>query len=244
MAANPPGACCTIGVKHEGEASGEIKRIGNVESYFAYPPDRSTAKAIVLLTDVIGHKLINAQLLADQLAANGYFTVVPDLFHENPAPLNPPEGFNIYKWLEGFPPEKIDPIVQSTISNLRKTYGAKTVGAAGYCFGGKYVIRALKDRQIDAGYAAHPSMVDAAEFGAIAGPLSLSAAETDQIWPTDKRHESEVILAKTGQPYQINLFSGVEHGFAVRGDLSKEQLKFAKEQAFLQAVAWFDKYLK
>ncbi|KAL5320135.1 hypothetical protein ACEPPN_010936 [Leptodophora sp. 'Broadleaf-Isolate-01'] len=87
-------------------------------------------------------------------------------------------------------------------------------------------------------------MVDAAEFGAIAGPLSLSAAETDQIWPTDKRHESEVILAKTGQPYQINLFSGVEHGFAVRGDLSNEQLKFAKEQAFLQAIAWFDKYLK
>lgn len=44
--------------------------------------------------------------------------------------------------------------------------------------------------------------------------------------------------------YQINLFSGVEHGFAVRGDVSKRHIKFAKEQAFLQAVNWFDQYLK
>ena len=45
-------------------------------------------------------------------------------------------------------------------------------------------------------------------------------------------------------PYQINLFSHVEHGFAVRADLSKKPVKFAKEQAFYQAVQWFDEYLK
>ena len=44
--------------------------------------------------------------------------------------------------------------------------------------------------------------------------------------------------------WQINLFSDVEHAFAVRGDLSKPRAKFAKEQAFLQAVQWFDEYLK
>ena len=45
-------------------------------------------------------------------------------------------------------------------------------------------------------------------------------------------------------PYQINLFSDVQHGFAVRTDISKRREKFAKEQAFLQAVAWFDEYVK
>lgn len=68
-------------------------------------------------------------------------------------------------------------------------------------------------------------------------------AETDAIFPTSKRHESEEILAKTGQPYQINLFSGVEHGFAVRADISQPVLRFAKESAFSQAVAWFNQYL-
>ena len=45
-------------------------------------------------------------------------------------------------------------------------------------------------------------------------------------------------------PYQVNLFSHVEHGFAVRADLKVKELKFAKEQAFYQAVQWFDEYLK
>jgi hypothetical protein len=51
-------------------------------------------------------------------------------------------------------------------------------------------------------------------------------------------------LIKTGQPYQINLFGGVAHGFAVRGDLSKPQNKYAKELAFVQAVAWFNYHVE
>ena len=68
--------------------------------------------------------------------------------------------------------------------------------------------------------------------------------ETDQIFPAPKRRETEDILEKMSVPYQLNLFSDVEHGFAVRADLSKKPAKFAKEQAFLQAVAWFEEYLK
>ena len=48
---------------------------------------------------------------------------------------------------------------------------------------------------------------------------------------------------ETKQPYQINLYSGVAHGFSVRCDVSKKHEKFAKEKAFLQAVGWFDEYL-
>ena len=64
------------------------------------------------------------------------------------------------------------------------------------------------------------------------------------MFPTQKRHESEEILDKLDVPYQINMFSGVEHGFAVRGDLSKATNKFAKEQAFCQALAFFNQYVK
>jgi dienelactone hydrolase len=45
-------------------------------------------------------------------------------------------------------------------------------------------------------------------------------------------------------PYQMSLYSDVEHGFAVRADLSKKSVKYAKEAAFLQAVTWFDEFLK
>lgn len=90
---------------------------------------------------------------------------------------------------------------------------------------------------------AHPSFVSEEELLGIGGPLSIAAAETDSIFPTAKRHESEAILAKTGKPYQITVYSGTEHGFSVRGDPKVKLQKFAKEQAFLQAVNWFNEFL-
>lgn len=106
----------------------------------------------------------------------------------------------------------------------------------------QYVVRHYKSG-IDVGFVAHPSFVEEEELEAITGPLSIAAAETDSIFPTPKRHKSEEILRKSALPYQINLYSGVIHGFAVRCDLSKKIERFAKEQAFLQAVHWFDEWL-
>lgn len=96
---------------------------------------------------------------------------------------------------------------------------------------------------IQVGFFAHPSFVDEDELAGFKGPLSIAAAETDEIFPAEKRHASEKILAKGGHPYQINLYSQVVHGFSVRCDLSKPVEKYAKEQAFLQAVTWFDTWL-
>ena len=72
----------------------------------------------------------------------------------------------------------------------------------------------------------------------------MATAETDSIFPAEKRHETETILKDIKAQYQLSLYSGVEHGFAVRADISKPHAKFAKEAAFLQAVQWFDEYLK
>ncbi|KAH9828115.1 Dienelactone hydrolase family, partial [Teratosphaeria destructans] len=99
MASNPPGRCCTIGVRHQGTAKGELKKIGDISTYFAYPEDKSTDHAILLLPDVIGHEFINAQLIADQFAANGYLTLIPDLFEGDPIPLNRPDTFDFPAWL-------------------------------------------------------------------------------------------------------------------------------------------------
>ena len=101
-----------------------------------------------------------------------------------------------------------------------------------------------KDQGIDVGYVAHPSFVDADEIKALTGPFSIAAAETDQIFPAEKRRETEDLLKEMSIPYQISLYSDVEHGFAVRADTSKASVKFAKEAAFLQAVTWFDEFLK
>lgn len=251
MASNAPAQCCTIGVKHRGEATGQIVKVaGKWDAYLATPAPGKVheGKAILYLPDVISIWQ-NSKLMADQYAANGYLTLVLDLFNGDPVALNRPAGFDFMSWLQkgsdGNNPhtaEAVDPIVEAGIKTLKEEYGIKKVGAVGYCFGGKYVVRHYK-HGIEVGYIAHPSFVDEDELAAITGPLSIAAAETDPIFPAEKRHKSEEILVKTGQPYQINLFSGVSHGFAVRGDVEVKAEKFAKEQAFLQAVTWFDEHL-
>lgn len=154
-----------------------------VETYFSYPADKSTEKAILILTDVFGPRFINTQLIADQFAELGYFVAVPDLFHGDALPADLPPNFDFPKWLNGPPghlPPGIDPVVDATIVELRTKYNVKKLGAAGYCFGAKYVVRHLRPDQgkIDVGYSAHPSFVDADELKDIKGPYSISAAGT------------------------------------------------------------------
>lgn len=100
------------------------------------------------------------------------------------------------------------------------------------------MIRHYKDG-IDVGFVAHPSFVEEAELSAITGPLSVAAAELDDLFTVEQRHKSEEILRKTKLEFQISLFSGVHHGFAVRGDPNDKKQLFARDQAFIQAVTWF-----
>ena len=53
-------------MKHEGEAKGEMKMLGDIEVYYVYPENKSTEHGILILTDVIGHKFINAQLIVSK----------------------------------------------------------------------------------------------------------------------------------------------------------------------------------
>jgi dienelactone hydrolase len=186
--------------------------------------------------------------MSDAYAEAGYTTLMPDLFNGDFVPDPRPEGFEIQKWIAGgttgkdpHTPEQIDPVVVAGIQKL-KEMGFTRIAAVGYCFGAKYLIRNYKNG-IDVGFVAHPSFVDEAEFATIPGPLSIAAAEEDTIFPAENRHKSEEILRKIGVPFQINLYSGTQHGFGVRGDPKVKSQKYAKERAFQQAVDWFNEHL-
>ncbi|KAF2098971.1 esterase/lipase [Rhizodiscina lignyota] len=254
MTSHQLGTCCYKGAKHEGTATGQLLDWQGIEAYVKHPEDGSTEHAILLLTDIIGHRSINSQLIADQFAANGYFIVMPDLFFGDSVPLNKVGELDIPKWFAGgynakgtnHGPSTVDPIVELCLSTMRTEYKCQKIGAAGYCFGAKYVLRHLRSdgKAIDVGHAAHPSHVERDDLQDITGPFSIAAAETDPVFPPENRHETEDILKSIGVPYQINLYGGVTHGFAVRGDLKDRVQLYAKENAFLQAVQWFDEHLK
>lgn len=52
------------------------------------------------------------------------------------------------------------------------------------------------------------------------GPLFLSCSEIDHTFGTSSRRLAVDILQSEKKTYQLQLFSGVEHGFALRGDMN------------------------
>jgi dienelactone hydrolase len=68
--------------------------------------------------------------------------------------------------------------------------------------------------------------------------------ETDDLFPPGKRQETEEILRKSGNQFAMTVYSDVEHGFGLKADLANPTYKFVSETAFLQAINWFDHFLK
>lgn len=79
--------------------------------------------------------------MADQFAANGYYTLLPDLFDGDAIPLNGSLAVSLMEWLkngsDGKHPhtsDSVDPIVEKALKYLKEEKGFKKVAAVGYCF--------------------------------------------------------------------------------------------------------------
>ena len=143
----------------------------------AIPSTGPSKHAVLILTDVIGHRFPNAQLIADQFAANNYTVLMPDLFAGDALPLNRPADFDFGAWRATHTPQRIDRVVETAIKHLRSEMGCERIGGVGYCFGAKYVARfSRRGGGLNAGFFAHPSFVDAEELAGVAAPLSIAAA--------------------------------------------------------------------
>ncbi|GCF00003.1 hypothetical protein ZYGM_003284 [Zygosaccharomyces mellis] len=243
MASNFPGSCCARGFYHEGTPRGTIKDIYGVSTYVT--GKESNEKVLVILTDIYGYKLPNTQLIADQLGDAGYKIYIPDiLFGDWIEKMDGSVDFG--KWMANHSAEKTRSVVDKFLSQFKKENANSFVGVIGYCFGAKYAIQQIsaKDGLADAAAIAHPSFVTIEEVGAVSKdkPLLISAAENDGIFPQELRNSSAEKLAEIGARYQIDLFSGASHGFAVRGDLTNPSVKYAKEKTLLDQIYWFNTF--
>ena len=55
--------------------------------------------------------------------------------------------------------------------------------------------------------------------------------------------EDELVGGNEVRTFEISLYGGAEHGFAVRTDLSDPTKAFAQESAYYQAVRWMDAWI-
>ncbi|KAF8002384.1 hypothetical protein HF325_003349 [Metschnikowia pulcherrima] len=235
MASNKPGLCCAAVNFHEGTPIGNYETVYGLDTYVV---GHEHTRIIVIITDAFGHKLNNTLLIADEFARAGYKVYIPDVL-EGDAFSGPIQ--EIFEWLPKHSFEVTAPIVNKFLQELREEAGVSAfVGVIGYCFGAKFAIPHLAvDGIATAGAVAHPSSVAVEEISAIRKPIIISAAETDPVFAPELRHQTEAKLAEIKARYQLTLFSGVEHGFAVRGDIKDPVVKYAKEKTLADQLQWF-----
>ncbi|SCU77454.1 LADA_0A00540g1_1 [Lachancea dasiensis] len=234
--------CCFTGNLHEGESIGEIKELFGLKTYVT--GSASNDKIVIILTDVFGLKLVNNRLIADQIGKAGYKVLIPDILFGDPVTaLDGSVDFKDYAYRHR--PEVTRPIIDGFLHPLKKELNPKFLGVIGHCFGGRYVLDLIQlpAPLADAAAIAHPSSLENQKFENIGQtPLLISAAQVDRSFNTEARHTAEKILSENGAVFQVDLFSNVSHGFAVRGDITDAKVKYAKEKVLSDQIHWFDHF--
>ena len=233
-------------------------------------------RVLLHLTEGHSIYFLNAQLLADSFATHlNCDVIMPDQFRgQQRVPISQPPHFPEGKeavlppsegadyvpppypkseaeeeweeWKRSHGPPAIDPILETIVQYIHKTYGEDVkIAGVGYCFGGRFIIRLLGSGVIDVGVVNHPSFYTLDEVAKVGSgkKLAIYAAETDDIHTPEIRRATEDVLTKAGAAWMSTVFSATTHGFSVRGDLSIKMVRLAKERAFRGAVEWFKDWL-
>jgi carboxymethylenebutenolidase len=194
-------------------------RDGDFSAYLAAPAS-GQGPGIVVIQEIFG---VNAVMraIADDLAAQGYFALAPDLFWR----LEPgvqltdrsdAEWQRAFGLMQRFDIDKGVEDIQSAIDHLRVTPGASgKVGAVGYCLGGQLAYLAATRSDCDASVGYYGVMLQdrLTEAANITAPLMLHIAGDDEFTPPPAR--DKVIAGLKDNPHvTLYVYPGMDHAFA------------------------------
>jgi dienelactone hydrolase len=177
-------------------------------------------------------------------------TVVIPFFIKNRLAVTKPRVFKFFQALRSSP----SPF---PTNNLK-------IGAAGFCFGGRYAVLLAQDTPssrvpaynpstesadgpltplIDCAFTAHPSMLNVPDdIEAVSRPLSVAIGDKDIALKSNLIVKMKDILEKKGDDHECVILPGAKHGFSVRMDPKDEVQMGHAATAEKQAIDWFTKW--
>jgi carboxymethylenebutenolidase len=192
-----------------------------LRGYLARPVS-GAGPGIVVIQEIFG---VNAVMrgIADDLAAQGFAALVPDLFWrlEPGVELTDKSDAEWKKALDLMHRFDIDTgitDIQAAISTLRALSGATKVGAVGYCLGGLLAYLTATRTDIDAtvGYYGVNIPGFLSEAGRIKKPLMLHIAAEDGFVPPPA--QDQMVAGLQDNPHvTLHRYEGVDHAFARAG---------------------------
>jgi carboxymethylenebutenolidase len=202
------------------------------------PPEGAAWPPVILFMDAFG---VRPQLagMAQRLASNGYFVVVPNLYYRaGPfAPFDPklvtaegPERDRFKGMIQSINDTMVMRDTGAVLSMISSLPSARPggVGVVGYCMGGGFALSAagtFPDRVVAAasfhGGSLATDKPDSAHRLAnrMRAKVYVGVAEIDASFSPEQQARLEKALSEGGVDFTIEIYKGAKHGFAVTGHL-------------------------
>lgn len=188
------------------------------EAYFA-PAQPADAPGIVLIQEIFG---INDSMrtLATEWSAKGFNVVVPDLFwRQEPGvqlePRNEAEFARGVELMQAVDQDTATRDLEVARAWLASQIGHDRIGAMGYCFGGRMVVKMAADNRIRCAVSFYGVGLEGfvPELDDQTAPTQLHIAELDGYVPPEVR-QLLIKQAEQRQHWEAHVYQGCDHAFA------------------------------
>lgn len=195
---------------------------GAFSAYVARPA-QTPAPAIVVLQEIFGVNQVMRDI-CDDLAAQGYLAVCPDLFWRiepgvDITDQSEAEWKKAFELMNAFDPDQGVRDIRAVIATVREHEACTgKVGAVGYCLGGLLAFLTATRTEADASVSYYGVGIEqrTGEAERLAHPLLMHIAEADQFVP--KAAQDLILGALKNHPQiQIHTYPGRDHAFARKG---------------------------
>lgn len=217
----------------------------SIRAFVVYPQRSAKAPVVLVVHEIFGLSSW-IRSVADQLAADGFIAIAPDLLTMK----NLPEG----------PDSVVAPLARAAIGTLDPAwvqkqldavaqYGMslpaaeKKYGIVGFCWGGATSFaHAVKSPSLGASVVYYGTSPRTADLQSIRAPvLGLYGGDDARVNATIPA--ADTALRALGRTYAYNIFPGAGHGF-LRQQTGMDGANLAAARAAWPAtIAWFRKYL-
>jgi carboxymethylenebutenolidase len=207
---------------------------GACDSYIAFPDGAGPFPGVLLFMDGVGFRA-TLQRMADRIAADGYFVLLPNMYYRQGRAqpwdvkeiLKPENRPKLMQYIQSLTPDRVvqDAGVFLGFLSARKEVDASAkIGLTGYCMGAAMALRTAAhypDRiGASAGYHGGRLATDAPDsphrlVGQIAAELYFGHADKDENMPAEQIAKLEAALKAAGVRYRSEVYAGAAHGFTM-----------------------------
>jgi carboxymethylenebutenolidase len=207
---------------------------GVLDCHVFEPAGSGPWPAVVLYMDAFGVRA-DLDVMASRLAGAGYVVAVPNLYHRSGAfpPFDPAlvaaGGAERDRFMGMIRSINGDLVMQDTAAVLahfdaRATVRTGPIGTVGYCMGGGYALRAagVFPERVAAAASFHGGSLATDRpdsphrlASRMRARLYVGGAGIDPGFTDEQRQRLDAALRAAGVNYEIEIYDGAQHGFAV-----------------------------